>query len=69
MWQTIESAPKDGWFDVWRDGVRFPDARRQGKHFAAATGEWKDGQPVVERLVPPPTHWMPLPAPPEEPAP
>ncbi len=64
-WQPIETAPRDGWFDAWRDGVRFPDTRREGsRFFATATGEYLQGVPKVERLNPPPTHWRPLPDPP-----
>jgi hypothetical protein len=65
-WQPIETAPKDGTrVDVW-SGDRFTDARWCARHKQWEVfipdyngGEWTG-------VYAPPTHWMPLPAPPVE---
>lgn len=73
MWQTIETAPKDGTtFDAWADGERFTDCcwaesstsrYRSGwwcEQFDNHEGDWFE-----TAGVPQPTHWMPLPEPPQ----
>mgnify|MGYP003385258398 CR=1 FL=1 len=67
-WQPIETAPKDGsvvvatWKDTWlKTGTRSPHIHIEAMYFDDV-GWWYaydgDGPPR------PPTHWMPLPAPP-----
>lgn len=67
-WQPIETAPKDGrmLLLVWRDKQQqgLPMVL-EGYWYAASDGEafwWSPGQ-VSWKLEP--THWMPLPKPPE----
>lgn len=70
-WQPIETAPKDGTtIDLWDSyyGHRVTNARR-AYHY------WENGKPIREKswgrndtdgpFVGNPTHWMPLPKPPE----
>ena len=59
MWQPIETAPKDEYVLAFEDG-EFYKAR-----YDSAEEYWQSccGQPVV--YDPQPTHWMPLPQPPE----
>lgn len=60
QWQPIETAPKDGtWFLAREaDDHLFTAAYHSEGYFMV-----KCGQPVVS--VPEPTHWRPLPTPPE----
>lgn len=64
QWQTMETAPKDGTqIDLWARGERLANARWNAK---AKCWEWYwiddfDGMGWV-RVDIPPTHWMPLPA-------
>ena len=80
-WQPIETAPRDGTvIDLWVGGARFADCR-WGKpdHCCGEAGQYCDsewhGQPEgwvvtdwneVLCVDDDPTHWMPLPAPPED---
>lgn len=72
-WQPIETAPKDGTaVDVWCNGCRYPDAEfRFEVEWDEDGGEqgWchnlSDYETVRWWLIDPqPTHWMPLPEPP-----
>lgn len=69
MWRTIDSAPKDrhepvlliakyphgeGWSDVYHSWSQAP----YGEGWAVHWARWPHSFP--------PTHWMPLPAPPSE---
>lgn len=62
-WQPIETAPKDG------TEVLVFGPRQDGTYLAAYQyDDWWVAGPWDERwteLLSPPTHWMPLPAPPE----
>jgi len=60
-WQPIATAPRSGkWVLVWWPFVTdtpFVAYRVEGRWHAATAGDtWSDSEP---------THWMPLPAPPE----
>lgn len=56
-WLDISTAPKDGTaVDLWARG------RRPDSYFE--DGEWLDDQNYSPNVVRAPTHWMPLPAPP-----
>ncbi len=56
-WQPIETAPKDGYhIQLWRPDIQFVG-------YYAKAG-WCANGPVL--LDPPPTHWKPLPDPPED---
>jgi len=59
-WQPIETAPKDGtrFLACNPDGIIVIGKMINGKHFAA------DSWAGVKNTVA--SHWMPLPAPPEE---
>jgi hypothetical protein len=61
-WQPIETAPRDGtMIDVWAwPGERIPDVS-----WREEWGQWlhDDGNGLLSCV---PTHWMPLPAPPEQ---
>jgi hypothetical protein len=60
-WRTIESAPKQVTLLLYAADSNFPeDSFFFGSFWS---GEWLDNS---SHLVMP-THWMPLPAPPEEP--
>jgi hypothetical protein len=68
-WRTIESAPRDGTrVDLWdRSGHRWTDAH-WGVHYwrhGMPAGEPSWGRGTIDGPAPDPTHWMPLPAPPE----
>ena len=65
-WQSIESAPRDGReVQLWGDEDWTPQA-----HWCAKKGGWyveywdADWQTYSESRVYNPTHWMPLPTPP-----
>jgi hypothetical protein len=65
-WQPIETAPKDGCAILaWRDsGVHVMRWRERGD----GSGFWDEWRVRLKSLqAAPPTHWMPLPAPPKEP--
>jgi len=61
-WQRIETAPRDGTYFIARVRSLPPDLRvmvgkfSQGNIFSSHPGRWNYE----------PTHWMPLPAPPED---
>jgi hypothetical protein len=61
-WQPIDSAPKDGRFVLLFSACRAP-------RFAQNVGKWRDTHgewySLDMQVVIDPTHWMPLPAPPE----
>ena len=66
-WQPIETAPKDG---TWILAGEFGNPDFVGDYYAASWSGDEDGcwcancgQYVTQE--PEPTHWMPLPAPPE----
>jgi hypothetical protein len=56
-WRDIESAPEDMRI-LATDGTVV-----QESYFSSADGEWRSVSPQ-SLLWSPPTHWMPLPAPP-----
>jgi hypothetical protein len=60
LWQPIETAPKDGTRVL---------ACLVGDTFPFLTfsfgGQWIDDDTQGEVIYPPPTHWQPLPKPPE----
>ena len=66
-WQPIETAPRDGtWVLVCGNGWAVTTAwyamnERVGKAYWKADTEWDDDY-LADRL---PTHWMPLPEPPQ----
>lgn len=67
-WQPIETAPKMRtvilWADTSYDGVS--NWRMGSGHFHTGIGAWIwEGEQVKEGWAHPPTHWMPLPSPPE----
>lgn len=71
-WQPIETAPADGkilcWSAAWHTGPRF--LWRYTEHPRTRKPQWEDEHeldewPELEES--PPTHWMPLPAPPSQP--
>lgn len=72
-WQPIETAPKDGTaILLWEQysaapfvGWWVPSCQEWtvSKEHVSAEGGW-DGANVVDLLVAPITHWMPLPKPP-----
>lgn len=59
-WQPIETAPRDKWILVWRPASNVRDA--SWVCLPPSPGYWTEGRGGP--LDPPPTHWMPLPAPP-----
>lgn len=60
-WRPIETAPRDGTvLLVWRESERGYDHARMGTDWFEG-GVWQRSR----RLMPP-THWMPLPSPPED---
>ena len=64
-WQPIETAPKDG-TEVLVTAFKYnkPPARFVSiAQFSEDGNCWQDQEPMP---VHPPTHWMPLPAPPAE---
>lgn len=71
-WQPIETAPKDGTFiDVWCSGLHNPAGARETDAYWDGT-QWmckmfERGGPftVGFYVTDKPTHWMPLPPPPQ----
>lgn len=72
-WMPIETAPKDGTlvfvygYDEYSYDLRFDDGVEIARHPFPATFQndiwWLSGE--IIHTVEEPTHWMPLPAPPE----
>lgn len=65
VWQPIATAPKDGSdVDLWVGGERIPEARwERGRWSVWGLSQYDCmGWVVVQGK---PTHWMPLPGPPE----
>ena len=69
QWRPIETAPKDA------DGIlvyapAYPNAPVGEACFHEGTGWWwvgtAPGDYYADPIQPPPTHWLPLPAPPEK---
>ena len=64
-WQPIETAPKDGtWFLAWNGEAMFVAGIGREGQFRLPVGTVETE--LGEDEPPPPTHWMPLPAPPEQ---
>lgn len=64
-WQPIETAPKDGTkFDAWVPS-RFGGYRMADLSFGPRGKLRQHGELTAAELPRWPTHWMPLPAPPE----
>lgn len=68
-WQTIDTAPRDGTtVDVW---IRYSDGS-SGRvvNCCFEDGRWVRREPVRDSYwlidIVPPTHWQPLPPPPED---
>jgi hypothetical protein len=59
-WQPIETAPKDGTHVIIFDPS---DSRPREAVFDTCYGQWVDPIEAYDEYSP--THWMPLPAPPE----
>jgi hypothetical protein len=55
QWRPIETAPRDGFHVL----LYRPDICFVG--YFAAVGDWVISAPGLPLMVPPPTHWMPLP--------
>jgi hypothetical protein len=77
QWQPIESAPKDGtWFLAWSGTIFQGGLVTKAKWDADLTAKkprpmWTYAESWIGRhhmKLHQPTHWMPLPAPPEAPA-
>ncbi len=65
-WKPIESAPKDRDVDVWDGFERVPNAK-----YNTQTGTWFSdvfsyGDMDWREMDSQPTHWTPIPAPPQE---
>lgn len=61
QWQPVETAPKDGtlvllWWPYWRQ-------RAVIGYYATLADRWQSSEVLYD--AEPPTHWMPLPLPPE----
>jgi len=67
-WKEISSAPKDKDIDLW-NGSRITNGYWGKAGLGKATwlfDEYESGYGYTPRVIhPKPTHWMPLPAPPE----
>lgn len=60
-WQPIKTAPKDGsHVQLWRDDIQFT-----GYYSGFRGGSWIINAPGLPVIDPLPTHWQPLPPPPE----
>jgi hypothetical protein len=71
-WQPIETAPRDfvTTVDLWAGGQRYADCfwgrpTYGPKEYAWCHEERYDSDGPVDELVRNPTHWMPLPEPPQ----
>lgn len=61
-WQPIETAPKDGTFILgWHPALSWPHGRQDVVAWDETHLHWTDGCFEVSW----PTHWMPLPEPPQ----
>jgi hypothetical protein len=70
-WQPIESAPKDGQYVIvtyFPANGRAPVRISWWGKYQIESGDWFDGWRISHRkpLRFSPTHWMPLPKPPQE---
>ena len=67
-WMPIETAPKDGTeVQLWGDEDWIPKARWLHVHGGWYVEYWDaDWRSYSDSAVYNPTHWMPLPAPPQE---
>ena len=67
-WQPIETAPKDGTWVLLSGGhPDFDDCKKEIKSFSMEMRVfWLDDAPYQWSEYNEPTHWMPLPNPPEE---
>jgi hypothetical protein len=68
-WQAIDTVPKDGTYIVLARFVKGCPCTRFGyaavdKYYSFKTGGRWDGFGEFNAIYWPPTHWMPLPAPP-----
>ena len=60
-WQPIETAPKDGHHILlYRPEIQFTG------YYASGCDKWIINAPDLPVMYPPPTHWRPLPEPPED---
>jgi len=67
-WQPISTAPKDGTeIDVWIGSERVVDVFWSHKRNAWCRSEYEQNFGYVDYTIQPPTHWMPIPSPPQEP--
>jgi hypothetical protein len=64
-WQPIETAPKDGTRVIARQGFTV-DTMFWSKRIWAGGGGWVSDICRSETYVYSPTHWMPLPDPPQD---
>jgi hypothetical protein len=65
-WQAIESAPKDKEVDVWDGCERVPDAKYNTQTESWFSDVFSYGDMDWREMDPQPTHWAPIPAPPQE---
>jgi hypothetical protein len=65
-WQAIESAPKDKEVDVWDGCERVPDAKYNTQTESWFSDVFSYGDMDWREMDPQPTHWTPIPAPPQE---
>jgi hypothetical protein len=67
-WQPIETAPKDGTeIDLWSPICkRIPDCKWLDRYATGWFTRGDRGWEEISTAMISPTHWMPLPAPPEK---
>jgi hypothetical protein len=65
-WQAIESAPKDKEVDVWDGCERVPYAKYNTQTESWFSDVFSYGDMDWREMDPQPTHWTPIPAPPQE---
>ncbi len=65
MWQPIETAPTDEDFLAWSEGETVGMARLAISGEYCETVWWNDADQEYQDGTWIPTHWMPLPPPPE----
>ena len=59
-WQTMETAPRDGHHILlYRPEIQFTG------YYGGANSGWRINAPGLPAMWPKPTHWTPLPEPPE----